>query len=200
MERRESKYFQTAERMDKALLTLLEKKDFSFITVKEICQEAGVNRSTFYLHYETIDDLLCECAEYLNGHFLSHMPHEPGKTLPKLSTCPVEELDFLTPEYLEPYLSYVKEHRRLFCTALKNPAALHLDGKYRGLVQYFFVPVFRRFRVPEGEWEYRVHFYLQGIMGIIMQWLEGGCKEEILWLSGLIRRCVLGQEDGADGE
>lgn len=30
------------------------------ITIKEICKKAGVNRSTFYLHYESIDDLLEE--------------------------------------------------------------------------------------------------------------------------------------------
>ena len=47
MNKSESKYFNTAEKMDRALLTLLEKKDLPYITVKEICAEAGVNRSTF---------------------------------------------------------------------------------------------------------------------------------------------------------
>ena len=60
MNRSESKYYATAVRMDEAFLELLEKKDFAYITVKEICEKAGVNRSTFYLHYETINDLLEE--------------------------------------------------------------------------------------------------------------------------------------------
>jgi len=51
--------------MDEALICLLEKKDFEYITIKEICQEAGVNRSTFYLHYENTRDLLEETVEYL---------------------------------------------------------------------------------------------------------------------------------------
>ena len=54
MKKTDSKYFQTAARMDEAFLTLLQKKEFAYITVKEICAAAGVNRSTFYLHYETI--------------------------------------------------------------------------------------------------------------------------------------------------
>ncbi|MDY2657325.1 MAG: TetR/AcrR family transcriptional regulator [Candidatus Limiplasma sp.] len=54
MNKSESKYFHTALRMDEALITLLEKKDLEFITVKEICETAGVNRSTFYLHYSLI--------------------------------------------------------------------------------------------------------------------------------------------------
>ena len=66
MNKSESKYFNTALRMDEALIELLEKKDLEYITVKEICQQAGVNRSTFYLHYETISDLLRETMEMVN--------------------------------------------------------------------------------------------------------------------------------------
>ena len=51
MDKNESKYFLTASFMDEALLLLLQKKDFEFITVKELYKKAGVNRSTFYLHY-----------------------------------------------------------------------------------------------------------------------------------------------------
>lgn len=53
MNKSESKYFHTAERMDEALLSLLLEKDFEYITVKDICACAGVNRSTFYLQCES---------------------------------------------------------------------------------------------------------------------------------------------------
>ena len=56
MNKNESKYFNTAILFDEALIYLLEKKDIEYITVKEICNKAGVNRSTFYLHYESITD------------------------------------------------------------------------------------------------------------------------------------------------
>ena len=46
-------------------------KDFDFITVKEICEKAGVNRSTFYLHYDTIDDLFQETISNLNNDFIN---------------------------------------------------------------------------------------------------------------------------------
>ena len=54
MNKSESRYFITAVKMDEAFLKLLEKKDYAYITVKELCEMAGVNRSTFYLHYEKI--------------------------------------------------------------------------------------------------------------------------------------------------
>ncbi len=68
----ESKYYNTALLMNQALIELLNKKDFEFITIKEICEKAGVNRSTFYLHYETIGDLLDECLENTNKKFVAY--------------------------------------------------------------------------------------------------------------------------------
>ena len=76
MNRSESKYFNTALRMDEALIALLAKKDLEYITVREICHQAGVNRSTFYLHYETIADLLNETLEMINQRFLSYFPQK----------------------------------------------------------------------------------------------------------------------------
>ena len=76
MNKSESKYFHTALRMNEALISLLEKKDLEFITAKEICETAGVNRSTFYLHYTDIynmlDSIEKELFEELETTFQAH--------------------------------------------------------------------------------------------------------------------------------
>ena len=72
MNKSESKYFNTAKKMDKALISLLEEKSFEYITVSEICKRAAVNRSTFYLHYENMVDLLNETARFLLDDFMSY--------------------------------------------------------------------------------------------------------------------------------
>ena len=71
LNRSESKYFNTAVRMDEALIELLETQEFSYISVKSICEKAGVNRSTFYLHYENTSDLLAETLQYILDSFTS---------------------------------------------------------------------------------------------------------------------------------
>ena len=76
MNKSESKYFNTAVKMDKALLELLEKKDFEYITIKEICDKAGVSRSTFYLHYQNTRDLLDETARYILDGFMEYFADE----------------------------------------------------------------------------------------------------------------------------
>ncbi|MDD6522302.1 MAG: hypothetical protein PUF35_09550 [Subdoligranulum sp.] len=36
-----------------------------------MCEVAGVNRSTFYLHYETMSDLLSESVGRMNEQFFA---------------------------------------------------------------------------------------------------------------------------------
>lgn len=71
MNKSESKYFNTGPLYGRGVVALLEVKDLEYITVKEICEKAGVNRSTFYLHYETIADLVNEAMENVNKRFLA---------------------------------------------------------------------------------------------------------------------------------
>ena len=46
-----------------ALLTLLERMGFAEITVAGLCREAEINRGTFYLHYNGIDQVVEELLD-----------------------------------------------------------------------------------------------------------------------------------------
>lgn len=130
MNRSESKYFNTASKMDEAFLELLEHKDFAYITVKEICEKAGVNRSTFYLHYETIEDLLEESIQLVFDRFLAHMKMDQESIVQRIYDCPIEQLNLVTPEHLTPYLSYIRANKRLFGTAVEKATVLRMEAVY----------------------------------------------------------------------
>lgn len=190
MNRSESKYFATAARMDEAFLELLEKKDFAYITVKEICEKAGVNRSTFYLHYETVNDLLAESARYFIDRFVEAMPMNVGEFFDKLQTRPLEELYLITPEYLSPYLNYIKDHKRLFRTMHEKAFVLGMDAAYLRLNHYVFSPILRRFHVPSENHEYMMQFYLNGLMGIVNLWLRDDCKDSVDHIIAIMQNCI----------
>ena len=118
MNKSESKYFNTAIKMDKAFLALLEEKNFEYITVKELCKRADVNRSTFYLHYESMTDLLAESIEYMNSDFLSYFKTGMESVSENIEKCPIEDLFLVSSKYLTPYLSYIKKNKKLFQTAI----------------------------------------------------------------------------------
>ena len=110
MKNSESKYYNTALFMDEALLNLLEKKEFEFITVKEICEKAGVNRTTFYLHYESMEDLLIESIEMITKRFYQTFNNE---TL-NINSLNKDELFLINDKYLFPYLNFIKENKKIY--------------------------------------------------------------------------------------
>lgn len=48
------------------------KMDYEKITIKELCEKAMINRRTFYLHYNSIDDILSEILEEMAEEFLEY--------------------------------------------------------------------------------------------------------------------------------
>lgn len=195
MNKSESKYFNTAVRMDEAFLALLEKKDFEFITVKEICEKAQVNRSTFYLHYETVSDILSESVKHMNEQFLEYMKKDSFGFVSKLNTCSSEELYLVTPEYLTPYLTYILKNKRLFKTAVKNAGSLRLDETYARMFQYVFTPILERFSVPQNERKYIMTFFINGLMGIISDWLKDDCTDSVNDIITIMQKCVMTVND-----
>ena len=190
MNRSESKYFATAARMDEAFLELLEKKDFAYITVKEICKKAGVNRSTFYLHYETVDDLLTESTRYLIDLLMKTMPYDTAEFLEKLPDRPLDELYLITSDYLMPYLTYIKEHRRIFRISLEQASVLKMEDAYHALSRYVLNPILDRFLVPPADQEYMKMFYINGLMAIINEWLKEDCRDSVEHIVSVIQMCI----------
>lgn len=191
MNKSESKYFNTAIKMDKAFLQLLEKKDFEYISIKEICEKAGVNRSTFYLHYDNISDLLSESIHFMNEQFLSYFQSENVEIITKLKSCPMEELILVEPKYLLPYLTYIKENKRLFRTAVSKAVSMSLEEIYQRMFHHVFNPIMERFDFPVSERNYVMAFYINGIIAIIMEWVKNDCCDTIEQITNIIIRCVV---------
>ena len=195
MNKSQSKYFNTAVRFDKALLNLLDKKPFEFITISEICEEAGVNRSTFYLHYENTCDLLEETLKYVIEDFMSYFPVDTRGIETQFADNDLSDLIYVSEQYLFPYLTYVKEHQRIFMAAVSQPIAFHTDDLDRRLFDNIFNPVLERFHYPIGARKYVMMFYLNGLTAILVEWLKNGCKNSIEEMSGIIHLCIFGKKD-----
>jgi len=74
MDRRQKK---TRQAVYDAFTGLLEKKNYSSITVQEIIDEANIGRSTFYSHFETKDELLkALCTEIFEHVFAEKLSKE----------------------------------------------------------------------------------------------------------------------------
>lgn len=60
----DKRIIRTRKSLQTALLQLMKTKNIRDITIKELVNEAGINRSTFYLHYSCVQDILEELQNY----------------------------------------------------------------------------------------------------------------------------------------
>ena len=190
MNKSESKYFNTALRMDEALIALLEEKDLEYITVKEICHQAGVNRSTFYLHYETIADLVNETLEMINRRFLSYFPQQEEDVLGNMDSRERKDLVLVTREYLLPYLRFIQDNKKVYRAAFRNPSSMQAHVRYGELKQHILGPILERFEIPATHRPYYMAYYVEGIIAIVKEWLRQDCADEVEMIAGIIESCV----------
>ncbi|MBQ4601492.1 MAG: TetR/AcrR family transcriptional regulator [Clostridia bacterium] len=179
--------------MDLALISLLEKKSLEYISVSEICASAGVNRSTFYLHYENIGELLEEAARYLLDDFLSYFSTDTRSVALDLKDCELKDLMFISDRYLTPYLSYIKDHKRVFATALAHNKILGFEDVYKQMFENIFDPILDRFGYPLNDRKYVMAYYLNGINAVILEWLRENCGREVGEIAKIISVCIYGR-------
>lgn len=167
-----------------------ERKPFEYITVKEICEKAGVNRSTFYLHYENMNDLLSECLEYVSANLKNRFADKDKIEQKLINECSENELLLFSSKYLIPYLEFVKENKALFTAVASQPTVFDVNNTFDKMYFDIFEPIMNRLKVPEWEMKYRVSFFINGIHSVIIQWIKDDFKEEIQQISKLIQDCI----------
>jgi AcrR family transcriptional regulator len=189
MDKNESKYYNSSLKMNNALINLLDKKDFEDITVKEICQAASVNRSTFYLHYDNTYDLLKETIENLYADFFSR--YDSNLSMDRINNKSNEDLYLITPKYLKPYLSFVHDNKKIFKLMYFKTDVFNGDNMYETWLNKIFKPILSKFNVKnEEEQSYIMLFHIQGLIGLIMEWVKNDCKMSIDDLINVIQKCI----------
>lgn len=187
MNKNESKYFLTASYMDDALLEILAKKDFEYITVTEICKKAGVNRSTFYLHYESMNDLLKETIEKVFKSFSNSFTIDTSQDKTK---------NVLTRrEYILPYLNFIEKNLKIYKLMHTKMDLFSLKKIEKYLYKTIFSKALTHFGVDEENKEYIYSFYTSGVVGIINKWIERDCKDDKEKIIELIEDLTKGPND-----
>ena len=74
----------TREAIRRAFTDMICEMDYEQITIKELTERAGINRKTFYLHYDSLDDLLGEMQNEMSRRFMERIkdlkpPHDMDK-------------------------------------------------------------------------------------------------------------------------
>lgn len=165
-----------------ALLDLLkEKGSVAKISVRELCDRAELNRSTFYAHYNEPNDLLMEIETELLDATEEH--------LKKIG----EENDAGAHKYILSFLQYIKQNDKQFRTLLIDSA----DPEFRSrFMQQSIIQFVENLRIelPKELEQYIFSYILNGSTGIIIQWIRSDYavnENEIVNLLFLINQSAL---------
>lgn len=153
---------------------LMGGKQISKITVREICERAGVNRSTFYAHYMDVYDLF-EKVEMQMAQMCSKriMAAQGFRGI-------MEECFRFILEYKEFYQIYFSE-----------------VNKFSHLIEMMAVPFREQLGTLhstdlghgiEDEAAYHFRFFTAGVGALLAYWLERNCKETPGELCGILVR------------
>lgn len=162
----------TQERLQNALLELLETKELKAVTVKEICDRAGISRNAFYQHYSYKEDLYDQMVALATERIRDSLsPVVPDVSLVKEETFTA---------YARHFISGISEVRELIYVMLKGDDGIFLRQLTDLVFVQFLSNAFPFFNVKDSmELRLYYEFLAAGLAAFIIKWiLEQGVTED----------------------
>ena len=143
-------------------------------------------RSTFYLHYLSIDDLLYETLEMINKRFHNTFNN---KTI-DINKATKNSLFLINDDYLIPYLNFIKENKKIYKLIHDKPYIFQSNIALKNMYDEIFDKILDKYNVPIEEKDYLFSYYSFGLVAIIQKWIDKDCKDDILLISNLMKKVV----------
>ena len=153
--------------LKESFIALLEKKDISKISIKEICEDADINRATFYAHYNDQYD------------FMNQIQNELLKNIEKhLSTYIQNDLPVIPIDMVEQIFEYIKENAQICKLLLSERGDLNFQKRVFMLVyEKIISDITKSGTISKEDAEYIYAFTLTGCIGVIQKWLNNDMKK-----------------------
>jgi hypothetical protein len=183
MDNLELKALSSQKKLGKALIELLQYKDFLDINVKELCLLAKVNRTTFYAHYDNTFELLEETKQNMINDFLASYKNKSFKDVMNSDF----NIDLISEEYVLPYLKFIKKNKNIYNVYVKCSLALGTEEYFTAIVNNIAKPLFEKNAKSDGvEILYISRFYVEGINSIVKLWIKRELKESEEYICKII--------------
>ena len=167
-----------------SLKKLLAQKPLSRITIADITEDCGINRMTFYYHFQDIYDLIDWICQEEGGRALQgrkdYGTWQEGFTA--LCHAVVENRAFIEGVYHSVQREQIENYLgRVVCDLLM------------GVVQELSGP----YAVSREDQAYITNFYKHAFVGVMLDWVKGGMREQPEQVVGRVSKMTRGQLLGA---
>lgn len=164
-----------------SFLNLLEKKDISQITVKEICEDADINRATFYSHYTDVYDLL----KKIEDEFLDNV----NAYLSQLDKKEKNADDYTLAERI---FDYIKDNAKLCRLLLSERGDISFQKKIMTIVYDTMSELTDINKISKEDADYVYSFTITGCVGIVQKWFDDNMKKSSRFMSETVIKLTYG--------
>jgi AcrR family transcriptional regulator len=144
-----------------ALIQLLDKKDINDISVSELTRKAGVSRTAFYSHYQTVDDVLSEIID----EELTELNNSVWEAINREEDC-------------FPLIQKIKDNYDMYSLLMKSNIENTAFFKLRDYVK-------RTYPSLDRKTYYMLVSAIGSLRNIILEWFTNSCDESVEVISSI---------------
>ena len=163
-----------------SLKKLLAQKPLSKITIADITEDCGINRMTFYYHFQDIYDLIDWICQEEGGRALQgrkdYATWQEGFTA--LCRTVVENRAFIEGVYHSVQREQIETYLYRMVYGLLIDVVRELSGPYS---------------ISQEDQEYITNFYKYAFVGVMLDWVRRGMREPPEAVVGRVSRMTRGQ-------
>ena len=167
-----------------ALMSLIQKKGYEAITIKDICDAANVGRSTFYAHYTSKDDLK---RSGLDDHLRSLLVDRQRDVLATAGDIRARSLGFSLTMF-----EHARDHLNLYRALVGGRGGAVVLGSIRqilsDLVRAELAATVDKKSEDVIPRELVVQYVVGAYMAVLTWWLDGGAKLPAQRVDAMFRR------------
>ena len=153
----------TKEALAAALKQMMTVKPMDKITIKDLVEICGVNRQTFYYHFDDVYDLLEWVFE-----------EDANRVLPREVVYEHWREDVFI------FMQYLQDNSSFTLNAYNSNSRIYmlryLEEKMAACIRSFAVIVSEGMNIDRQDFEFVVTFYAKCAIGFISQWMDLGMK------------------------
>lgn len=156
----------TKKMLRESLFALLEKKNINTITVTELTKLADINRSTFYLYYKDVLDMMDKIQNEIYEVFYDTVASAYS------ADNDVEK----TVAYIQKFLDFCRDNVNVCKFILRNDCNNKLFNRIVKAVQHIVPDSESHYDCENDPRYYLTTFALNGMLHVIIKWLNDGMK------------------------
>ena len=173
----DKRIIKTKERICDALLQLMKEKKSSKITVSEIAKISNIERKTFYLHYNCIEDVYAD----IETSITEQLENEINKY--------IENPNYQIKNIYYNLNTVINNNMTFFKSVSVNDSYSYLLHSFEKALSKIIIRIAKEIcHVDSNNLQYYTDFYAAGIVKLYLEWLRGETNLTLVELTIILTR------------